>query len=191
MLLKEVLVRRWLCVMVVLLSLAIALPVNAKGVVDRVTLVGPHWYGEVEITDRAVLEYLSLGAFADFEQRLERPPLVSAGYLMMRSFEHNGEYQLLDRLMYFPGQEPGEGIVYYIEMVDALGPYDGGWFGIRPESEAALLDWLADEAMIPVSIEFESPAVQAQAPEAALLVGGGMLLVGLLGGMAVGRRGQI
>lgn len=180
--------RRWFWVVVVLMSLVLVVPAVAKGVVDRVTLVGPHWYGEVEITDLTLLDYLSFGVFTDFEQPLERPPLVSAGYLMTRSFEHDGEYQAMDRLMYFPGEEPGEGVIYYIEMVDALGPYDGGWFRAWPESEAALLAWLSDEGIIPASIDYQSPEIESPGTDKALLAGGGMLLIGLMGGVALGRR---
>jgi hypothetical protein len=183
-------VKRWFCVLVVVLLFAIVGPVGAKGAVDKVTLVGPHWYGEVEITDPDLLEYLSLGEFADFERELERPPLVSVGYLMTRYFEYEGEMQPLDRVMYFPGAEPGEGVVYYIEMNDANGPYDGSWFRVRPESEEALLAWLSKEGIIPYSTEFESPEIGSPGTDQALLLGGGMLLVGLMGGVALGRRGR-
>ena len=176
--------------LVVLLINAGAVSAQAKGVVDKVTLVGPHWYGEIEITDPDLLEYLSLGVFADFERPLELPALVSAGYLMTRYYDYNGEYQPLDRVMYFPGAQAGEGMVYFIEMTDVNGPYDGGWLRVRPESEAALLTWLSDEGAIPVSIDFGSPEINSPAADQALLTGGGMLLVGLLGGVALGRRSQ-
>jgi hypothetical protein len=172
----------------VFLSLVVVFPAGAKGAVDRVSLVGPHWYGEVEITDREVLDVLGLGLFADLEKPLERAPLVSAGYLMTRSFELEGEYRLLDRLMYFPGEEPGEGVVYYIEMVDAHGPYDGKWFRVRMESEATLLNYLSQEGILPSSIVFQSPENISSGADQALLVGGGMLLMGLLVGVALGRR---
>ena len=180
--------KRWSWLWVALISLVVVVPVSAKGWVDRVTLVGPHWYGEVEITERQVLDYLALGEFADFEQELEPPVRVSAGYLMTRSVELDGEFLGVDRVMYFPGAQPGEGVVYYIEMIDALGPYDGDWFRVRPDSEAVLLNWLMEEGVIPASIEFESPEIKGAETDRDLLVSGGMLLVGLLGGAALGRR---
>jgi hypothetical protein len=183
--------KRWFWILVVILSLVVFIPAGAKGVVDRVTLVGPHWYGEVEITERDVLDYLALGAFADFEQRLDQSVPVSTGYLMARFYEANDQYQPLDRVMYFPGAQPGEGVVYYLEMNEANGPYDGAWFQVRPESEAVLLNWLSEEGLIPASIDFESPVVDEADPDHVLLVGGGMLLVGLLGGMALGRRERV
>lgn len=173
---------------VVVLMLFGAVSAYAKSSVDKVTLAGPHWYGEVEITDPQLLEYLSLGAFFDVERPLEQPPLVSTGYLMTSYVADEGEFAPVDRQMYFPGEQPGEGVVYYIEMVDALGPYDGRWYPVKAESEAALLCWLSEEGILPTSIEFESPQINSPGTNQALLVGGGMLLVGLLAGVAMGRR---
>jgi hypothetical protein len=183
--------RRLAIVIVILLLLTGISPVSAKGVVDKVTLSGSLWYGDVEITEPAMLERLALGVFTNFEKEIDGPPLLSSGLLMMRSYQDDGSYQLLDRLLYFPGEAPGEGVVYYVGLANGASPFDGTWYQVRPDSEEMLLGWLSDEGILPSSASFRlvPPRETNQAPTLMLI--GVVLSAGLAIGFVFGRRWKV
>ena len=183
--------RRFPIVLVMVLLLTGLMPASAKGVVDKVTLSGSLWYGDIEITEPDFLEYLALGVFTNFEKEIEGPPLVSSGVLMTRAYQDMDDYQLLDRLLYFPGKEPGQGVVYYVGLANGASQFDGIWYQVRPESEERLLSWLSAEGVLPASISFEPAQSWRPNQTPTPLMIGGLFLGSLAVGFVLGRRSQV
>lgn len=103
-----------------------------------VTVVGPDWYGEIEVTQPEVLEHLDIAAFVNFNAVVEAPSALEQGYLLTRHMLVDGEYQAFDRVLYFSNPQGGLGYVYYLGMVDAHGSYDGKWYRVSEKGEEAL-----------------------------------------------------
>lgn len=110
----------------------------AKGPIDMVIVVGPDWYGEIEVTQPEALEHFDIAVFVNFNAVIEAPSALKQGYLMTRYMLVDGEYQAFDRVLYFSNPQGGLGYVYYLGMVDAHGAYDGKWYRVSEEGEEAL-----------------------------------------------------
>jgi hypothetical protein len=128
--------------LMILILLATAFPsgpVAAKSYIDVVTIVGPDWFGEIELTGSEIPESLVMGGFFNPQQPISPPAGLGRGYLITRGYDNDGHRQMFDRMMYFPGSP---GYVYYLEIIDGSGPYDGHWFSVTEDEGEALLSAL-------------------------------------------------
>lgn len=149
------------------LTLALASTTGAKGPPERVTLAGPDWYGEIEVNDPSTLRSLSMAVFEDIESPVETFEPLGRGYLMNRGFLEDGRFKPFDRVLYFPSPSGGRGYVYYLEIVNGQGPYDGRWYHASEEGEAAIREVLsAHHVKLPVArapVDVHSASGQAEA----------------------------
>lgn len=134
-----------LVAIVLALGMAVAPDTAAKGPSPRVTIVGPGLDGGIEIVgDLALLERLSIGFLEDFQLPLDPPPQVGPGFELTRFYEVSpGQYQPFDVTIYYPAPAGEPGAIHYQGIVNGWSEYDGRWYGLHPDSEAALRDVLA------------------------------------------------
>ena len=124
-----------LMIISVLIAAAMSTPAFAKSEFNLVTVAGPDWFGDIEITGSDIPTSLVLGGVFDPQRPLTPPEGLDRGYLITRGYEEDGERVMFDRMLYFPGQP---GYVYYLEIINGSGPYDGHWFRVT-EGEGELL----------------------------------------------------
>lgn len=131
---------KWLLAVAALAALLVPLPAAAKGSFQMITVSGPDWFGEIEITDPDTLADLDMAAFMDIQNPAASPEQLGGGYLLTRGyFSGEGEAQRFtpfDRVIAFPGSP---GYVYYLEIVNGSGPMDGRWYRMSEAGQAALL----------------------------------------------------
>ena len=133
-----------LTVLGVLLAAGMSTPAYAKGEFNLITVAGPDWFGEIEIAGSDIPVSLVLGGFFDPQQPVTPPEGLDRGYLITRGYEESGERHMFDRMLYFPG-EPG--YVYYLEIINGSGPYDGAWFTVTDGEGENLLSALEAEGV--------------------------------------------
>jgi hypothetical protein len=155
----------------------------AKGPIDMVTIVGPDWYGEIEVTQPDALEHLDIAAFVNFNAVVEAPSALEQGYLLTRYMHVDGEYQAFDRVLYFSNPRGGLGYVYYLGMVDAHGSYDGKWYRVSEKGEETLWDVLQASDVRRAS---ESVDANIPSPNRASILKQYLWLFTLAGGLGAG-----
>jgi hypothetical protein len=151
-------------VLMILVLLVAAIPggsVAAKSYIEVVTIVGPDWFGEIELTESEIPESLVLGGFFNPQQPVSPPADLGRGYLITRGYDDDGERRMFDRMMFFPG-EPG--YVYYLEIINGSGPYDGYWFTVAEGEGEALLSALSAEG---IRLPADTVEINSTAPEPA------------------------
>jgi len=119
---------------------ALTLPASAKGGFEIVTISGPDWYGEIEITDADLLPSLDMNHFMNLDHPIAAPAQVGRGYLLTRGYVEGSERHMFDRIVYFPGSL---GYAYYLEIVNGAGPMDGNWYTVTEDGKQALAAGLA------------------------------------------------
>ena len=169
-----------LLLFVAVLTAALTLPASAKGNFNIVTVAGPDWFGEIELTGSNIPEFLILGGFFKPQQPINPPADLGRGYLITRGYDDDGERNMFDRMMYFPG---APGYVYYLEIINGSGPYDGHWFVVEEGEGQALISALtADGVRFPAQPDLKEPAVVPEPLD--LMPAFGMGLAVLVGGLA-------
>jgi hypothetical protein len=124
-----------LFLIVAVIAAALTLPASAKGGFDIVTVAGPDWYGEIDITDPVLLQSLEMGQFLNLDRPIDAPAQVSRGYLITRGYLEGPVRHMFDRIVYFPGSLS---FAYYLEILNGAGPMDGNWYTVSDEGEQAL-----------------------------------------------------
>lgn len=141
--------------MVAAMAAGLTLPASAKAFFNIVTVAGPDWFGEIELIGSNIPESLVMGGFFDPQQPINPPADLGRGYLITRGYDDDGERNMFDRMMYFPG---APGYVYYLETVGGFGPYDGRWFAVDEKAGEALLSSLSSEGVrLPTEIALAGP----------------------------------
>lgn len=158
----------------------------AKGMVEQVLISGPDWFGELVINDPQLLPDLSPAMLEDMNSRVEFVQGIGRGYLLARGFFHQGEFKVFDRVMYFPRPAPAPGLVYYLEINNGFGPYDGRWFLATEAGDRAMTQILAAQGAAPPALEGRGAAGNAAAGLAISWPLG--LLLGILLGLLLGIR---
>lgn len=180
---------KWLMTAAALAVLLAPLPAAAKGSFEVITVSGPDWFGEIEITDPQTLASLDMAAFMEIQQPVASPEQLGGGYLLTRGyFSGEGDAQRFtpfDRVIAFPGSP---GYVYYLEIVNGSGPMDGRWYRMTESGQAALLG-----ALEAAGVQLGSSRALNPIPAAALdptpwLVPALTALVGAAAGWMAGRR---
>jgi len=115
---------------------------GAQGVPDRIAISGSDWEGEIEVTGAELLQHLAPAAFEDVASPVELANNLGRGYLLERGYLNNEVFQPWDRVLYFPSPGGQRGYVYYLELIDGRGPYDGHWYYVSPAGEAAFREAL-------------------------------------------------
>ncbi len=172
-----------------ILALAAFLPmerVAAKGSPDRIVIVGPDWFGEIEVTDPEALQALGPSVFEEFDSPAESMDSLQRGYLLTRGFIHDDVFHPWDRVIYFADPSGGRGLVYYLEIVDGFGPNDGKWYYVSEQGESAIQEIFREHGVHPPGIS----QAEASATSPGLLIGVGLVLfsVGSISGFLFGRR---
>ena len=177
-----------LALLVALAFFGLASGTWAKGPPEKVTIVGPDWFGEIKVTDPALLEHLGLAAFEDVESPVDTMEALDRGYLLSRGSLDGEEFQPWDRVLYFPSPSGGRGYVYYLEIVNGSGPYDGKWYYISEDGEAAIQEVFQNHSVRwPDKSQVSDP--QSAANDPTQLRAWPLTLVGgLLVGWLLGRR---
>jgi hypothetical protein len=169
-----------LLLIVAALTAGLTLPASAKAYFNLVTVSGPDWFGEIELTDSEIPESLIIGGFFNPQQPINPPADLGRGYLITRGYDENGERYMFDRMMYFPG---APGYVYYLEIIDGSGPYDGHWFAVEEKEGEALLSALSAEgARLPTEFTLVGPDPVPEPTD--LIPALGIGLTALVGAMA-------
>ncbi len=126
--------------MVLLLTTATAALAWPDQPPDRATISGPGLQGEIEITDKAILAALQLGAFEDFAHGPIAAPQVSGeGYTIKRWF-YGGEFNFAT-LHYYPDPAGGNGYVRWDDGPDLTGDhteFNGQWLRVTDKGDAAM-----------------------------------------------------
>jgi hypothetical protein len=171
------------------LALAAFLPlerVGAKNPPDRIVIVGPDWFGEIEVTDPEALQALGPSVFEEFDRPAESMDSLQRGYLLTRGFVHDGVFHPWDRVIYFADPSGSRGLVYYLEIVDGFGPNDGKWYYVSEQGEAAIQEIFSERGVRPPEL------VQTEVSNVSdgLLIGAGLalFLFGNVSGFLFGRR---
>jgi len=162
------------------LAAALSLPASAKANFNLVTVSGPDWFGEIELMGSEIPESLIVGGFFDPQQPINPPANLGRGYLITRGYDDDRERYLFDRMMYFPG---APGYVYYLEIVDGSGPYDGRWFAVEEGEGEALMSALAAEG-VHFSVETAAQRLEVVPEPPDLMSALGIGLAALVGGLA-------
>jgi hypothetical protein len=118
---------------------------QAKGDAAKVILKGPGLKGEVEITDRSMLEHLSIGLLESFDAPVSKLPSLGAGYELTRYIqEPKGDPFALDHIHYFPVLSEKQDYVFYDGMVgNYFSDQAGKWFLTTKDGTAAMRKLLA------------------------------------------------
>jgi hypothetical protein len=160
--------------------------VAAKGPPDRIVIVGPDWFGEIEVTDPEALQALGPSVFEEFDSPADSMDSLQRGYLLTRGFIHDDVFHPWDRVIYFADPSGGRGLVYYLEIVDGFGPNDGKWYYVSEQGEAAIQEIFSERGVRPPEL------AQAEVSRASngLLIGAGLVLflLGNVSGFLLGRR---
>jgi hypothetical protein len=144
---------------------------------DKALISGAGLTGEVEITDPDILKALKLGAIEDFEQGMVAPPQdLGEGYRITRYF-YDGTFNF-GVLHYYPNPAGGTGYVRFEDGPDLQGnhtQYNGQWFHVTPEGEAAMQRLFTQMGAQPAS----TPVASGGAPVIVSLLAaiGGVLLI--------------
>ncbi len=174
-------------------ALLVPIAAYAKGPFEMVTIAGPDWFGEIEITDPGALKAFDMLAFMDADHPLASPAQLSGGYLVTRGyFSGEGEaerFTPFDRLMVFPGSP---GYVYYIEIVNGSGPMDGRWYRLSPGGQTALLGARESAGVRLASSRALNPIPAPASDPTRWLIPGLTAAVGIAAGWMLGRgRSQL
>ncbi len=172
--------------LLILVALAVAFPsapASAKAIFNIVTVAGPDWFGEIELTGSNIPESLIQGGFFNPQQPINPPADLGRGYLITRGYDDDGEREMFDRMMYFPGTP---GYVYYLEIINGSGPYDGYWFTVvEGEGEALLSALSAEGVRLPAdTVEINSAAPDPGSEPLDLMPALGIGLTALVGAVA-------
>lgn len=109
-------------------ALSFASVISSKGAPTEVQVLGPDWYGEIIVTEPDLLADLGMAALEDVDRPLAGPVSPGTGYLLNRGYREEGTFIPFDRVMYYTDPSGGPGFVYYLEIVNGSGPYDGHWY---------------------------------------------------------------
>lgn len=157
--------RKRLCI--VLVVLAAALTVSAKGPFSQIILDGPGLLDAITLTEDADVLPLSMTALEDFAVRLDDEVAtlgveLGEGYELQRQYESgNGMFETFDRVRYFPDPFGGQGYVLYVGIENGSSEYDGHYYRATSDGEATIQRILAEN-----SIVFETGAeIDAGQPE--------------------------
>ncbi len=128
-----------LAIGLVLLSSNLAL---AKGTFAKLVMSGGRLTSDVEITDPALLGFMSLSDFSS--ARTQKPGAVGDGYFVTR-FEQNstGAFIAWDRLRYYPNSSGSGGYIFYEGLINGASEFDQQWYLVTPEADVALRQVLA------------------------------------------------
>lgn len=166
----------------------------AKGPFTMVTVAGPDWFGEIEITDPESLSALSMDEFMEFDQQVSSPQQLSGAYLLTRGYlsDESRQFAPFDRVLFFPGSP---GYVYYLETVNGSGPFDGHWYRATGAGQAALLGTLEAHGVQLNSARALSQPAAPPADPAQWLIPALTALAGIAAGWVLGsgrsRQGMV
>lgn len=146
-----------LLLIVAALTSVLTVPALAKGDFNIVTIAGPDWYGEIEITDADLLPSLDMNHFMNLDHPIAAPAQVGRGYLLTRGYVEGSERHMFDRIVYFPGSP---GYAYYLEIVNGAGPMDGNWYTVSEQGEQAIAAGLQKHGVNLTKIALSSPGEQ-------------------------------
>lgn len=124
-----------LLLVVTAVAAILAVPAAAKEGFNIVTVAGPDWRGEIEITDPELLASLDMSHFLNLDRPIDAPAQVGRGYLVTRGYVEGAERHMFDRIVYFPGSPS---YAYYLEIVNGAGPMDGNWYTVSEQGDGAL-----------------------------------------------------
>jgi hypothetical protein len=101
------------------------------------------------VLDEAVLIDLTglldnFGAVWDIEE----PDRVGTGYDLIRGGFNGDQFIPFDHLIYYPNSSMGEAVVYYVGLVNGGSEYDGHWFQVTAEGDAAMRAILAENGIV-------------------------------------------
>jgi hypothetical protein len=156
----------------------------AKGESTKVSISGPTHYGEIQVADPLNASALGLGRLENLEEPILSPEGLGYGYLLTRYVGGGDDPQPFDRVLYFPGSSGKPGAVYYLEILNGAGPYDGKWFSATEVGDRTFRQIMAKQGVDNV----EGPSVETQAERSIFplwMLGGA---AGLIVGWIVGRR---
>jgi hypothetical protein len=106
----------------------------------------------------------SFWSFADFPNRTAAPARSGPSYEVNRDDT--------DHLRYYPGVGSAPGVVYYEGLYNGSSEYDGQWFSVTPEHDAALRQVLAAQGLTAAAARQQSFFVLAVFALAALVLAG-------------------
>ncbi len=128
-----------------LLTLATAVTVFAKGSFSFIVITGSTLKSEIRATDPALTT--DFFAFADFSRnRVDAPANPGEAYEITRYYIDHTRENAFDRLHYYPDT----GYVFYDGIVNGSSEYDGKWYKADPEIKTAFEKVLSAPAIAPV-----------------------------------------
>ncbi len=161
-------------VIVLAAALVLALPVEAKGPPNMVTITGPGIDGEIRISDADMLMPFSFYQFNNLERRIKAPEGdLGPGYRITRYIvdSRGGKNSLKawDYLTYYPNPSGGLGYLYFDGLDPAIGSTEGQeeWYLPSEDGDAAIRRVLGQygvlEPAAPNAV-IGAPAAGAQLP---------------------------
>ncbi|HXD10113.1 MAG TPA: hypothetical protein VN653_08630 [Anaerolineales bacterium] len=132
-----------------LLTLATAVTVFAKGSFSFIIITGSNLKSEIRTTDPALTT--DFFTFADFSRnRVDAPANPGEAYEVTRYYIENTRESAFDQLHYYPDT----GYVFYDGIVNGSSEYDGKWYKADPEIKSVF-----EKA---ISVESAAPIIEAQ-----------------------------
>ncbi|HJS29029.1 MAG TPA: hypothetical protein VJ768_05380 [Anaerolineales bacterium] len=110
----------------------------AKGPPAKVVIEGPGLETPIEISEALPLMAFSLFQFEDVERPIDPPADSGVGYTITRYILDGEKLTPWDRLVYYPGAEGKPGVVYLEGMLSGSSEYDGMWYGVSSDGDAAM-----------------------------------------------------
>jgi hypothetical protein len=112
-------------------------PAMAKGTFAKLVISGGHLTGDIEVTDPALLGFMSLSDFS--RAKTQEPDSVGDGYIVTR-FEQDstGVFIAWDKLRYYPSSNGSGGYIFYEGLINGVSEYDEQWYMASPEADATM-----------------------------------------------------
>lgn len=117
-----------------------------KGPANKIILTTPDGR-TIEITDRAMLEVLSMTTLELFPVSIPQPEGVTGeGYELERQYKDGNTHRTFDRVRYYPAGYTG--YVFYVGIENGWSEYDGKWFSANPAAVYVMNTLIAGETVV-------------------------------------------
>ncbi len=170
----SILRRASLGVIVLAAVLVLALPAEAKGPPEMVTITGPGIAGEIRISDADTLMPFSFYQFNNLERRIKAPAGdLGPGYRITRyivdSAGGQNSLKAWDYLTYYPNPSGGLGYLYFDGLDPSIGSTEGQeqWYLPSEDGDAAMKRVLSQYGVLETgatAAAIGAPAAGAQLP---------------------------